>query len=57
MLVTKCPEDLNPLDMRIVRNSLGLYPYQSLYFSRMEQGEALPLFADRTRDGFAGATG
>jgi tetraacyldisaccharide 4'-kinase len=48
VLVTKCPEDLNPLDMRIVRNSLGLYPYQSLYFSRMEQGEALPLFADRT---------
>ena len=48
VLVTKCPEDLNPLDMRIVRNSLGLYPYQSLYFSRMEQGEALPLFAERT---------
>ena len=45
--VTKCPDDLNPLDMRIVINSLGLFPYQSLYFTRMRQGEITPLFADR----------
>ena len=38
VLVTKCPDDLNPLDMRIVINSLGLFPYQSLYFTRMRQG-------------------
>ena len=47
VLVTKCPDDLNPLDMRIVINSLGLSPYQSLYFTRMRQGEITPLFADR----------
>ena len=47
VLVTKCPDDLNPLDMRIVINSLGLFPYQSLYFTRMRQGEITPLFADR----------
>ena len=47
VLVTKCPDDLNPLDMRIVINSLGLVPYQSLYFTRMRQGEITPLFADR----------
>ena len=47
VLVTKCPDDLNPLDMRIVSNSLGLYPYQSLYFSKMEQGAVVPLFPDR----------
>ena len=41
VLVTKCPDDLNPLDM------LGLFPYQSLYFTRMRQGEITPLFADR----------
>ena len=45
--VTKCPDDLNPLDMRIEINSLGLFPYQSLYFTRMRQGEITPLFADR----------
>ena len=47
VLVTKCPDDLNPLDMRIVINSLGVFPYQSLYFTRMRQGEITPLFADR----------
>lgn len=47
VLVTKCPDDLNPLDMRIVINSLGLFPYQSFYFTRMRQGEITPLFADR----------
>ena len=47
VLGTKCPDDLNPLDMRIVINSLGLFPYQSLYFTRMRQGEITPLFADR----------
>ena len=47
VLVTKCPDDLNPLDMRIVINSLGLFPYQSPYFTRMRQGEITPLFADR----------
>ena len=47
VLVTKCPDDLNPLDMRIVINPLGLFPYQSLYFTRMRQGEITPLFADR----------
>ncbi len=46
VLVTKCPDDLNPLDMRIVANSLGLFPYQSLYFSRMEQVEPQPLYPD-----------
>ena len=46
VLVTKCPEDINPLDMRIVANSLGLFPYQSLYFSRMEQSEPMPLYPD-----------
>ena len=55
VLVTKCPDDLNPLDMRIVINSLGLFQYQSLYFTRMRQGEITPLFADRAvgkvRDG------
>ena len=49
VLVTKCPDDLNPLDMRIVANSLGLFPYQSLYFSRMEQVDPQPLYPDAAR--------
>ncbi len=47
VLVTKCPPDMNPLDMRLVRKSLDLYPYQSLYFTRMKPDTPLPLFPDQ----------
>lgn len=47
VLVTKCPPDMNPLDMRLVRKSLDLYPYQSLYFTRMKPENPLPLFPDQ----------
>ena len=47
VVVTKCPKDINPLEIRIVINSLGLFPYQSLYFTTMEQDEIAPLFPDR----------
>lgn len=46
VLVTKCPANMTPLDTRIVKNSLGLYPYQSLYFTRMRSGSITPLFPD-----------
>ncbi len=46
VIVTKCPPEMNPLDMRLVRKSLGLYPYQSLYFSEMHNGAVSPLFPD-----------
>ncbi len=46
VVVTKCPDDINPLEMRIVRKSLGLFPYQGLYFSQMRNGRVVPLFPD-----------
>lgn len=46
VIVTKCPETLNALDRRIVRKSLGLYPYQNLFFSRTLSGSVTPLFPD-----------
>lgn len=45
LVVTKCPYDLTPLDCRLVRNNLDLYPYQTLYFSRSQNQRARPLFA------------
>lgn len=46
VLMTKCPVQINPLDMRIARNSLQLFPYQSLFFSYMKQSLITPLFED-----------
>jgi tetraacyldisaccharide 4'-kinase len=46
VVVTKCPPEMTAFDMRLVRKSLGLYPYQSLYFSQMENTLPSPLFPD-----------
>lgn len=44
IVVTKCPNDLRPLDYRIISKNLELYPYQSLFFTRFESGLPTPLF-------------
>lgn len=46
VIVTKCPEDIKPIDMRVTRKALDLYPYQGLYFSRPVQGQLIPLFPE-----------
>lgn len=46
VVVTKCPPEMSPLDMRIVRKSLELLPYQGLFFSNMCNGMPTALFPD-----------
>jgi tetraacyldisaccharide 4'-kinase len=46
VVVTKCPENTKPIDLRVVRKELDLYPYQRLYFSRPMQGPLVPLFPE-----------
>lgn len=46
VMVTKCPMEMTPLDTRIVKKNLELYPYQSLYFTRMKSDPPVPLFSD-----------
>lgn len=46
VIVTKCPEQLNPLEYRIFKNNLKLFPYQGLFFSRYTYGNLTPLFPD-----------
>lgn len=44
VIVTKCPDDMKPLDYRIISKNLDLYPYQSLYFTHYLTQPAIPLF-------------
>jgi tetraacyldisaccharide 4'-kinase len=44
MIVTKCPEDTKPMDIRIISKYLEIRPHQSLYFSTIQYGEIFPLF-------------
>lgn len=49
VVVTKCPPAIKPIDLRVTRKELDLYPYQSLYFSRPVQGALVPLFPEHER--------
>lgn len=46
VIVTKCPEELPPLEYRLVMKKLDLMPYQNLYFSRFRYGQLTPVFSD-----------
>jgi tetraacyldisaccharide 4'-kinase len=36
VIVTKCPQDLNPMEFRVITKAMKLYPYQQLFFSTHE---------------------
>ena len=46
VVVTKCPNQLNPLEYRIFKNNLKLFPFQKLFFSRYNYGNLKSLFPD-----------
>ena len=39
IIVTKCPQDIKPIDFRIVTKHLDLRPYQRLYFTTFRYGD------------------
>lgn len=44
--VTKCSPTITPIDMRVMKNGLRLFPYQGLFFTRMVSGSPIPVFPD-----------
>lgn len=46
VIVTKCPDDLQPIDSRITSKELDLMKFQKLFFSRYEYGQLKPVFID-----------
>lgn len=46
VIVTKCPDDMKPMECRIFRERLNLFPYQKLLFSKYEYLDLCPLFPD-----------
>ncbi|HOP05475.1 MAG TPA: tetraacyldisaccharide 4'-kinase [Tenuifilaceae bacterium] len=45
IIVTKCPQNLKPIDQRIVTKELKPFPYQSVFFSWFEYGTPKPVFS------------
>ena len=46
VIVTKCPADITPMQLRVLSKQMDLYPYQQLYFTTLTYGQLRPLFAD-----------
>lgn len=46
VIVTKCPQELKPIDYRIISKYMKLYPYQSLFFSSFEYGDLNAVFKE-----------
>jgi len=49
VIVTKCPLDITPIELRVITKSLRLYPYQTLYFTTLTYGELVPVFPEKMR--------
>jgi len=44
VIVTKCPENIKPMEQRIIKKDLNLFPYQYLFFTRVMYGDIQPVF-------------
>ena len=49
VIVTKCPRDLKPMEFRVIRKAMNLYPYQHLYFTTIVYDNLQPVFCGEER--------
>ena len=49
IVLTKCPSNLQPINLRIMQRNLALYPHQRIFFSRVIYRDSAPL-ASLVRD-------
>ena len=44
VIITKCPPDLKPMEIRVLTKAMGLYPYQDLYFTTLQYQPLKPYY-------------
>ena len=44
VIITKCPNDMKPMDYRVLTKQMDLYAFQQLYFTTLNYGKLYPLF-------------
>ena len=47
VIVTKCPKDLKPMEFRVLKRAMNLYPYQVLYFTTLKYEDMKPVFGGK----------
>ncbi len=48
IVFTKCPDEVTPIMRRIIQNDVGLLPYQTLFFTKLEYDKLVPVFSAKT---------
>lgn len=46
VIVTKCKEELTPIEARVMRTEMRLFPHQELFLTGIRYGEFCPVFPD-----------
>jgi tetraacyldisaccharide 4'-kinase len=44
LIITKTPEDITPIDRRLITDRTDKYPYQTLLFSALKYGQPMPVY-------------
>ena len=52
VIITKCPDQIKPIERRIIQNELGIYPYQKLYFTKIAFLNPQPVFSGKRNEAF-----
>lgn len=50
IIVTKCPDGITPLDLRLLSKDIHAYPYQDLFYTSFKYGALTPVFAENERE-------
>ena len=50
VIVTKCPDDLKPMEYRVLVKAMDLFPYQELFFTTLRYGNLKPIFCGEKRN-------
>lgn len=46
VVMTKCPEKMPAIDVRVIRKGLDLLAFQKVFFSHYEEGQLMPVFPE-----------
>lgn len=50
VIVTKCHPEMRPIDFRVIKKGLQLYPFQSLYFTTYDYEAIQPVFPEQAQE-------
>ena len=49
VIITKCPKDLKPMEFRVLKRAMNLYPYQELFFTTLKYNDLTQVFGKRRK--------